>query len=107
MTFVERRAMRMMVPWGEDTPDAKGFFAYAEEHYLRCGNIAATLMRRFNQPPELKGAFFQTCLDKLASPLVYLWDSWSVMAPEKKAKYSKELAEIHEKSKWMAEQAFK
>ena len=94
MTFVERRAIRMMVPWDEDTPDARGFFAYAEKHYLRCGNLAATLTYRLNHPPEFKRAFFQACFDKLASPLVYLWDSWSVMAPEKKAKYSPELAKI-------------
>ena len=107
MTFVERRASRFMVPWEEDTPDAKGFFVYAEEHYLRCGNLAATLMYRFNHPPELKKTFFQACFDKLASSLVYLYEAWVALALEKKAKYNEELAKIHEEAKKLAEEAFK
>ena len=107
MSFVERRARQLAIPWEEDTPDAQGIFTYTREHYLTCGNLAVTLMYQFNQPPELKRTFFQACFDKLASPLVYLWEAWSVMAPEKKTKYSPELAKIHEESKRMAERAFK
>ena len=107
MTFVERRARQLAIPWEEDTPDAKGFFVYAKEHYLKCGNLAAMLMYQFNQPPELKRTFFQACFDKLTTPLVYLWEAWSVMAPENKAKYSPELAKIHEESKKQAEDVFK
>jgi len=48
----------------------------------------------------------QAIFDKLASPLVYLYEAWEVLAPEEKAKYHPELAKIHEESKQLAEKVF-
>jgi len=98
---------RLMVPWGKDTPDARGFFAYAKQHYLNAEKLAFSIAfeKAWAEPQfwNLVIAIF----DKIASPLVYLYESWEVLSPEEKAKYDPELAKIHEQSKRMAEEAFK
>jgi hypothetical protein len=102
---MERRRVRMlMAPRTWDTPDAKGFLAYAKQHYKQALEMAAEICSDFETWPTRKDIAFQGILDKLAAPLIYLYESWEVLAPEEKAKYSPELAEIHKKSVAMAEQ---
>jgi len=106
-SYAERRARSMLVPWDEDTPDARGFWKYAEEHYGRAIAKAWNIADKHSGPDLNVGQLTIILVDKLASPLVYLYQSWSVMAPEKKAKYSEELAKIHERVKREVEEAFK
>jgi len=101
------RYKRLMVPWGKDTPDAKGFFEYAKKHYHDCLKFADDIIPGIPTERETTVRVKLLILDKIASPLVYLYESWEVLSPEEKAKYSPELAKIHEQSKRMAEEAFK
>jgi len=100
------RYKRLMVPWDEDTPDARGFWEYAKQHYLRCFNLALEIAEKVGTTKTGFNLGVQLVFDKLASPLVYLYEAWSVLPPEKKATYSAELAKIHEESKKLAEKAF-
>jgi len=106
--MTERRAARMLTPRIWDTPDAKGFRAYAKEHYTQMLDFAVELLgtRDVTTASGLALALqlVPAVFDKLAAPLVYLYESWEVLSSEEKAKYSKELAEIHEKSEAMAKQ---
>ena len=97
----------MMVPWDEDTPDSRGFWQYVKRHWSRCDELACEIVIGMGFEVLRDTDVYCVVLEKLASPLVYLYEAWVVMAPEKKAKYSEELAKIHEESKRMAEEAFK
>jgi len=104
---VRRRYERLLVPWGKDTPDARGFWRYAKEHYRRAWKLAEEIAAG----PEIPGAMFEmvarVVFDKLASPLVYLYEAWTVLPGSEKARYDAELARIHAESERMAEEAFK
>jgi hypothetical protein len=106
MGWAEQRAKKMMVPWDEDTPNAKGFWNYVEEYYRECLSLANKIVfpKKYDSPVHWKAML--AVFDKLASPLVYLWEAWEVLPPEKKAKYNPELAKIHEESVKLAEKAF-
>jgi len=101
------RYRHLMVPWDQDTPDARGFFAYADQHYLRCITMAEKILRNAGYDLSQETRLLAVILDKLTSPLVYLYETWEVLPPETKMKYSPELAEIHEESKRLAEEAFR
>jgi len=101
------RYKRLMVPWGKDTPDARGFFNYAKEHYERAFHFAFDLANKLGATRVGFNLATELVFDKVASPLVYLYEAWEVLAPEEKAKYDPELAKIHEQSKKLAEEAFK
>jgi len=104
---VRRRYERLLVPWGKDTPDARGFWKYAREHYQRAWRLACEIAG----DEELPGMGFEIMVrvlfDKLASPLVYLYEAWTVLPGSEKARYDAELARIHAESERMAEEAFK
>ena len=107
MTFVERRASRLTVPWDEDTPDSRGFWQYVKSHFERADILALKIMQLMGWDPLDSQVVYAVVLDKLTSPLVYLYEAWCVMAPEKKARYNEELTRIHEEAKKLAEEAFK
>jgi hypothetical protein len=106
-SWAEKRAQRMVVPWNEDTPDARGFWKYAYNHYHQCISLACEIADYHSGPDLSYEAVFQAVFDKVASPLVYLYESWCVMSPEKKAKFNPEIAEIHNRVKRQVEEAFK
>jgi len=106
MSWAEQKAKRMMVPWDENTPDAKGFWEYVRSHYERCIETSWIIAKNHGDSREEIWSIANVILDKLASPLVYLWEAWTVLPPEQKAKYNPELAKIHEESVKMAEKAF-
>jgi len=84
---VERQARRLRVPWTEDTPDAKGFWNFVADHYLRCDRLAWNLTRDMGYNGEEAMAMITQIFNKLASPLVYLWDQWATKSPEEKARW--------------------
>jgi hypothetical protein len=102
-SWAERQARRLLVPWEADTPDARGFWKYVYEHYHRCITLACKLARDHSGSDLRYEAVFQAVFEKVASPLVYLYDAWCVMSPDMKAKFSPEIAEVYEKIKMQAE----
>jgi hypothetical protein len=104
----ELKVKRSQVPWDEETEYAKGFWAYAKEHYSRCLKLAMEISETVAKPnsyifPYVLNAVFE----KLASPLVYLHETWMFMPTDKKAKYNPQLAKIHEEAQKQVEQALK
>lgn len=106
-SWAERKAKLLLVPWNEDTPDAEGFWVYVKEHFYNADRLASEIIDLIGWDVDTNKEVYCVLLDKLTSPLVYLWDSWTVLAPEKKIKYSERLREVHEKNVKMAEEAFK
>jgi hypothetical protein len=107
MEVAAMRSKRLTVPWDEDTPDAKGFWNYVRDHYSRCITLACEIAKEHWLGSDLRyETIFKAVFDKLASPLVYLYEAWNVMNPEKKAKYSPEMQKIHEESRKLAEKIF-
>ena len=101
----ELRAKRSQVPWDESSEYARGFWAYVKAHYKKCVALASEIAESYT--PKNSYIFpyvFQAVYEKLASPLVYLHETWMFMPTEKKAKYNPELAKIHEEAKKVAEQ---
>jgi len=98
-----RRVKMLQAPRTWDTPDAKGFREFVKRHYHQMMDLALEMATPDQAAllgyDVLVAAFF----DKLAAPLIYLYESWDVMAPEEKGKYTPELAKIHEESKALAE----
>ena len=103
---MSNRYKRLMVPWSKETPDAKGFFNYAKEHYETCIQLALEIAIKCGASRIGVNLIVRMVFDKLASPLVYLYEAWEVLNPEEKAKYSLEMAKIHEESKKLAEEVF-
>lgn len=102
------KAKRARVPWDEDSPYAKGFWAYAREHYKRCVSLASEIAESYTPKNSYMFPYvFQAVFDKLASPLVYLHETWMLMPTEQKAKYNPELAKVREEAQKMVEEAFK
>jgi hypothetical protein len=99
---------RYLVPWDEDTPDARGFWRYARDHYARCIIKASDLANEFATRLHLSHeAVFQSVFEKLASPLVYLYDAWAVMSAEKKIAFDQELARLYAEAKKQGEEVLK
>jgi len=96
-----------MVPWDKDTPDAKGFWNYVNNHYERCIEKAFDIVTGHTKNPQEVTIFTRMVFDKLASPLVYLWEAWNAIPVEKKIRYNPELAKIHEQVQKQVEEAFK
>ncbi|MHA1829070.1 MAG: hypothetical protein ACTSX6_10545 [Candidatus Heimdallarchaeaceae archaeon] len=97
------------MPWNEDTPDAKGFWNYAKEHYLNAWRFANETMKQslmIDGDPRNLCDLRNMIFDKVSSPLVYLYEAWSVLPPETKAKYNPELAKIHEETEKIADRYF-
>jgi len=46
-----RSYKRLQVPLGKETPDAKGFFEYAKQHYRRCMSLAAKIAMASDEKP--------------------------------------------------------
>ena len=107
MSWAEQKAKRLLVPWDEDTPDSRGFWNYVQNHYERCIEKSWEIAKKHGGSEQEIWSIANVILDKLASPLVYLYEAWTIMAPEKKAKYSPELAKIHERVKKEVDEAFK
>jgi len=107
---VSRRVKQLLSPRTWDTPDAKGFRAYAKEHYGQMLDFAVELVgtRDVTTASGLALALqlVPVVFDKLAAPLVYLYESWEVLSPEEKAKYSPDLAAVHEEHEALAEEIF-
>lgn len=101
------RFKRLMAPRTWDTPDARGFRAYAKQHYHQMMDLAVELAREHHPTQTGYNVLVPCFFEKLAAPLIYLYESWEVLPPEEKAKYSEELAKIHEETKKLAEKAFK
>jgi len=90
-SWVERRARRLRVPWDEDTPDARGFWKFVGDHYLRCDKLAWNFTRKMGYDGQEHMMMVVEVFEKLASPLVYLWDQWASKSPEEKAKWNPEI----------------
>lgn len=104
----ELKAKRSQVPWDEDTEYAKGFWQFVKEHYKKCVALASEIAESYTPKnsyifPYVLNAVFE----KLASPLVYLHETWMFMPTDKKAKYNPQLAKIHEEAQKQVEQALK
>jgi len=103
MTF---KRMGAKLSWNWETPDMKGFLAYAKEYYKRVDRLTCKIIVECGWPEDSWAQVYQAVFDKLASPLVYLYDSWLEMPIKEKAKYNPELAEIHKKSEAMVKEAW-
>jgi hypothetical protein len=102
---VEFKVKRSQIPWDEDTPYAKGFWAYIRQHYKKCAELASEIAESYTPRNSYMFPYvFQAIYEKLASPLVYLHETWMFMPTEQKAKYNPELAKIHEQAEKAAEQ---
>jgi len=66
---VELRSKRLTVPWGEDTPDARGFWNYAKEHYSKCIALACEIASNHYGSDLSYEAIFQAVFEKLAEKI--------------------------------------
>jgi len=106
MSWAERKAQRLMVPWFENTPDAKGFWNYVRDHYERCIEMSWLIAKNHGNSEKEIRLIANVILDKLASPLVYLYEAWNVLPSEVRVKFNPELAEIKKKAEKLAEKVF-
>jgi len=97
---IEHKAKRYMMPWLKET-DAKGFFEYAKQYYAKAFNYAVDVtayilnvhetedieIKRLIVTSEGNVEIFKVIFDKIASPLVYLYDHWNALPLEEKEKY--------------------
>jgi len=104
---MQRRYKRFLVPWDRDTPDSRGFFRYAKEHYIRCAEVATEIVNGFGWDIRDFPETWCVVFNKLASPLVYLYEAWDVLDPAKKAEYDPELHKAVEEAKSLAKEVFK
>ena len=77
-----------------NTPDGKGFRRYAIQHYREALKLAGEVLanERYDRTEgyeRMIGVF-----EKIASPLVYLHDTWMLLPPETKARYNPEFQQI-------------
>jgi len=101
----ERQARRLRVPWDEDIPDARGFWKFVEDHYLRCEKLAWNLVKKMGYEDPEHMMMVVEVFGKLASPLVYLWDQWASKSPMEKAKWNPEILEKAEEHREAVEKA--
>jgi len=105
-SWAERQARRLRVPWDEDTPDARGFWKFVENHYLHCEELAWNFTKKMGYEDPEHMMMVVEVFKKLASPLVYLWDQWASKSPEEKAKWNPEILEKAEEHREAVEKAW-
>jgi len=101
-----RRYKVRVVPWNKDTADSRGFFRFAREHYREALKLAFEVAEEFCGSEKIDPCIVGMVFDKVASPLVYLYDAWEVLPSEDKAKYDPEFKRIHEEAEKLAQEIF-
>jgi len=107
----EQRARRLLVPtFWSTTPDARGFFNFAREYYRHALDFSLDITLSFlgyrtdidreTKIHILKSLdhaleFFTAVYDKIATPLVYLYERWTTMNMEEKSQYDEELKKLY------------
>jgi len=110
-----RRMLAHRDPLTEDTPDAEGFLNYAKEHYQKAMELSAQLANNFaervageeHENPILRALLAGEIFQKVAKPLVYLYESWNALPVDVRAKYSPRLRRAREEARSMVEEAFR
>jgi len=100
------------IPYKFFSEEWKSFLNYAREHYIEAVVLSLETVKSALSPEEFRqygDIAFKVLLDKTASPLVYIWESWQLLTSEDKLpyatpKYRKTLEQIIQKSKEVASQ---
>ena len=101
--MMSKRKIGLPANW--NTPDMRGFLEYAKEHYRRVWAIAKQISNIAVESGIEKRDFRNLTFQVMATPLVYLYESWSSMSMEDKKQYMSE--EDREKIEEIAKQAVK
>jgi len=86
--MMSRRKIGLPAKW--DTPDMRGFLEYAKEHYRRVWAIAKQISNIAAENATERRDFRNLTFQVMATPLVYLYESWDSMSMEEKKKYMSE-----------------
>jgi hypothetical protein len=87
------------VPYPIGTEEWKSFLNYAKAYYKEVYKVAVDLLDvelginaqiTGESAKELAYRYFQSILNAVMSPLVYLWEKWQLMTPEQKMTYATE-----------------
>jgi hypothetical protein len=91
---------KLTINW--ESEDGIGFKAYIKSHYIQAIKLCEEIIKSDYRYEKYSLMLF----DKLATPLVYLYEQWLSLPIEEKAKYNPKLKEIKAKAEEMAKQAF-
>ena len=85
---MSRRKIGLPAKW--DTPDMRGFLEYAKEYYRRVWAIAKQISNIAVEDGTERRDFRNLAFQVMATPLVYLYESWCLMSMEDKKRYMSE-----------------